>query len=96
MVDLAKLNARRGEIAELARRYHVRNVRVFGSVARGEATNKSDLDFLVATEPECTLFDLGGLLEDLREMFGCAVDVVPENSLKPNLRERILQEAIPV
>jgi uncharacterized protein len=97
MVDLEKLTARRDEINHLAERYHVRNVRVFGSVARREAKDGvSDVDLLVTTGPECSLFDLGGLLEDLTDMLGCKVDLVPENSLKPDLRNRVLREALPL
>jgi uncharacterized protein len=96
MGDFDKLPARRVDIDRLAERYHVSNVRVFGSVARGDSRQNSDVDLLVSTSPETSLFDLGGLLEDLREMLGCDVDLVPENSLKPNLRERILSEAIPL
>jgi uncharacterized protein len=96
MVDFDNLTKRRSEINHLAERYHVSNIRVFGSVARGESNRRSDVDFLVTTSPQTSLFDLGGLLEDLRDMLGCEVDLVPENSLKPNLRERVLREAIPL
>ena len=96
MMNLGKLAERRAEILRLAEHYRTRDVRVFGSVARGEATETSDVDFLVKTQPGCSLFDLGGLLEDLQEMLGCRVDLVTEDGLKPRLRDRVLQEAIPV
>ena len=96
MVDINQLAARRAEINRLAEKYHVSNVRVFGSIARGESTEGSDVDILVTTSPQTSLFDLGGLLEDLREMLGCNIDLVPENSIKPSLRKRIIGEAIPL
>lgn len=94
MMTLQTLTERRAEIRRLAERYHAGNVRVFGSVARGDNSATSDVDFLVTTRPGCSLFDLGGLLEDLQELLGCRVDLVTEDGLKPRLRERVLREAI--
>jgi predicted nucleotidyltransferase len=71
-------------------------VRVFGSVARGNARDGSDVDLLIKTRRGCSLFDLGGLLEDLQQLLGCRVDLVTEDGLKPRLRERVLKEAIPL
>jgi len=96
MMTLPKLTERRREILRLAERYHAADVRVFGSVARGEATDGSDVDLLINTKPGCSLFDLGGLLEDLKELLGCPVDLVTEDGLKPRLRERVLREAVPL
>lgn len=96
MVTLAKIKERRQDILSLAERHRTSKVRIFGSVARGENTSGSDVDFLVSTRPGCSLFDLGGLLEDLQQLLGCPVDLVTEDGLKPRLRERVLQEAIPV
>ena len=96
MITLGTLGSRGAEILRLAAQYRTRDVRVFGSVARGEATDASDVDFLVTPQPGCSLFDLGGLLEDLRELLGCPVDLVTEDGLKPRLRERVLREAIPL
>ena len=93
-MTLAGLAQRRDEILALAARYRTGDVRVFGSVARGQNTPGSDVDLLVNTRPGCSLLDLGGLLEDLREMLGCPVDLVTEDGLKPRLRERVLREAI--
>jgi hypothetical protein len=87
---------KREEVLRIARQYGARNVRVFGSVARGEATPDSDVDFLVDMEPGRSLFDLGGLLMDLQELFGCRVDVVTERGLRERLRERVLREAKPL
>ena len=95
-MTLAALTQKRGNILSLAERYRTEDVRVFGSVARGQNTEASDLDLLVKTRPGCSLFDLGGFLEDLKELLGCPVDLVTEDGLKPRLRERVLREAIPL
>lgn len=87
---------RRDEILSSATRHGARNVRIFGSVARGEATADSDLDVLVDLEPGRSLLDLGGLLMELQELLGCRVDVVTEQGLRPRLRERVLREAVPL
>jgi len=70
-----------------------RNVRLFGSTARGEADADSDVDFLVDLEPGRSLLDLGGLLMDLQSLLDCRVDVVTEAGLRSRIRERILREA---
>ena len=88
------LGGRREEILRVAARHGARNVRVFGSLARGEADETSDIDILVELEPGRTLFDLGGLLMDLRDLLGRDVDVVTERGLKPRIRSRVLQEAV--
>ena len=88
------LNAKRDEILHICAKYGARNVRVFGSVARGEADEQSDIDFLVELEPGRTLFDLGGLQYDLEQLLRCRVDVVTERGLKPRIRERALREAV--
>jgi predicted nucleotidyltransferase len=85
---------RRMEILALAEKYGARNVRVFGSVARGEAHPDSDIDFLVELEPGRSLFDLGGLLYDLQSLLGVEVDVVTEKGLRARIRDQVLQEAI--
>lgn len=87
---------KREAVLLIARRHGARNVRVFGSIARGEARPNSDVDFLVEMEPGRSLLDLGGLLMELQELFGCRVDVVTEASLRPRIRERVLREAVPV
>ena len=86
----------RQDILAVAQRYGARNVRIFGSVARGEANPGSDVDFLVEMEPGRSLFDLGGMLYDLQQMLGIEVDVVTENGLRPRIREQVLSEAIPL
>ena len=90
------LKEKREQILRIAARHGAHNVRVFGSVARGEADEASDVDFLVEMEPGRSLFDLGGLLVDLRELLGCAVDVVSERGIKERIRDRVLREAVPL
>lgn len=89
----ALLEEKKKEICEIAAKHGARNVRVFGSVARGEARPDSDVDFLVDMEPGRTLFDMGGLVMDLRDLLGLQVDVVTERGLKARIRDRVLQEA---
>ncbi|HET6751399.1 MAG TPA: nucleotidyltransferase family protein [Actinomycetes bacterium] len=91
--DLARV---RGKILALAARHGARNVRVFGSVARGEADAASDIDFLVDFEPGRSLLDLAALLVDLEDLLGHPVDVVTEPGLKARIRQRVLAEAVPV
>lgn len=90
------LRRRRAAILRLAAKHGVKNVRVFGSVARGDADEKSDIDLLVNMEPDRTLLDLGGFQYDVQELLGCKVDVVSENGLYWLLKRRILREARPL
>jgi predicted nucleotidyltransferase len=90
------LQGKRDEILQVAVRHGARNVRIFGSAARGEATEQSDVDFLVDMEPGRSFFDLAELLEELRRLLGRDVDVVTESSLYWLLRRRILKEAKPL
>jgi predicted nucleotidyltransferase len=93
-MDIAALiEEKKKEIREIAAKHGGRNVRVFGSIARGEARPDSDVDFLVDLEPGRTLLDLGGLLMELRDLLGLDVDVVTEHGLKPRIRDRVLKEA---
>ena len=78
----------------VTRAYGVRNVRIFGSFARGEQRSTSDLDLLVSMPEHSSLFDLAGLKADLEEALQRNVDVVPDDSIKPMLRNRILSEAL--
>ncbi len=90
------LQSRREDILSLASRHGARNVRVFGSVARGDARPDSDVDILVDMEPGRSLFDLGGLLYDLQTLLGVDVDVVTEKGLRPRIREQVMREAVPL
>ena len=91
-----RLQENRAEILGLATKYGAYNVRVFGSVARGEADSDSDVDFLVELEPGRSLLDLGGLLMELQELLGCPVDIVTVQGLRSRIRDRVLCEAIPL
>ena len=90
------LQARRKEIMQIAARHGAYNVRVFGSVARGEARPDSDIDFLVNLEAGRSLLDLARLLRELQALLNCPVDVVTEAGLRPRLRPQVLQEARPL
>jgi hypothetical protein len=85
---------KREQILRLAESYGARNVRVFGSVARGESTPASDVDFLVDLDPDRTLMDLGGLLTELEEALRVSVDVATEAILRARAREKALREAV--
>ena len=88
------LQEKREEILRTAARRGAYNVRIFGSVARGDADEKSDIDILVDLEPGRSLFDLGGLLMDLQELLGHDVDVVTERGLRERIRNRVINEAV--
>jgi predicted nucleotidyltransferase len=88
------LQASRTEILRVATKMGVTNVRVFGSVARGEDGPDSDLDLLVTLQPGRSLFDLVGLADELGALLGRKVDVVTDDALYWLLRRRILREAV--
>ena len=97
MVTLDTLRVeRREEILGLAARRGARSLRVFGSVARNEASENSDLDLLVVWEPGRSLMDHAGLVQDLQDLLGGKVHVGTEKSLHWCVRERILGEATPL
>ena len=90
------LKSRREEILSIAAKHGARNVRVFGSVARGEDDEKSDIDLLVEFESGRSLLDHAGLWLELQDLLGCKVDVVSERGIKPRIRDRVLREAVPL
>ncbi len=90
--ELVKM--KRDDILRTATEYGAYNVRIFGSVARGEADAASDIDLLVDMEAGRSLLDLGGLLVDLQTLLGCQVDVVTEQGLRERIRDRVLKEAV--
>ena len=92
----ALLKTHREEILAIARQHGASNVRVFGSVARGESGPDSDIDILVDLEPGRSLLDHAQLQIDLEALLGRKVDVVTARGLRPRLRDRVLQEAIPL
>lgn len=83
----------REEILATARKHGAYNVRIFGSVARGEQGPDSDIDFLVNLEPGRSLMDLARLLRDLQFLLGKNVDVVTEAGLRPRIRPQVLKDA---
>jgi predicted nucleotidyltransferase len=84
------------QILELAKRFGVINVRVFGSRARGDATSDSDLDLLVEYTDGTSLLDVIGFEQELEEMLGVQVETVSDRALHPAIRDRVLAEAIPL
>ncbi len=84
------------QLWEVARRHGVLRLRVFGSWARGEAGPDSDLDLLVDVEPGTSLLDMIGLQQDLEDLVGSTVDVLTEDGISRNVKERILAEARPL
>jgi hypothetical protein len=88
------LALKRGEILEIAARHGARNVRIFGSVARGEARPDSDLDMLIEMDKGRSLLDHVALIQDLEDLLGCRVDVVTEKSLHWYIRDQVLAEAV--
>lgn len=91
-----RLRRHRRAVVNLAERRGLRNVRVFGSVARGEDTEGSDVDLLVDADPGVGVVALAGLARELTDLLGVAVDVVPASSLKPAVRAEALAEAVPL
>ena len=90
------LNTHRAAIRDLARRFRTANPRVFGSVLRGHDRDGSDLDLLVDALPGATLFDLGGLQENLAALLGVRADVVTAADLPKKYRDQVVREAQPV
>ena len=88
------IKEKREEILQIAARRGAYNLRIFGSVARGDAGPDSDLDLLVDMQPGKGLLDVGGLLMDLQDLLGCRVGVVTEKGLRGRIRERVLREAV--
>jgi uncharacterized protein len=96
MITADDVRARREEILEIGKRYGASNFRIFGSVARGDATEESDLDLIVKFEQGRSLLDHGGLLMDLRELLQMKVDVIDEDGMRPRFRDHVLKEAMPL
>ncbi len=96
MITRQQLAERREEILAVARRYGAHDIRIFGSVARGDQSEGSDLDLIVRFDPDRSLFDHGGLLMDLEELLGVKVDIVSEGGMRPRFRNYVMEEAIPL
>ncbi|WP_074171301.1 nucleotidyltransferase family protein [Caballeronia temeraria] len=96
MKPSAALQAHREEIRRIVEAHHASNARVFGSVARGEDTDESDLDLLIDPSPDTTLFDLGAIRHKLRSLLGVPVDVLTSGAIPDRRRDAILGGAVPV
>ena len=97
MVTLDDLRqCKRTAILDLARRRGAQRLRVYGSVARGQATGTSDLDLLVEWEPDRSLLDVVGLKQDLEDLLGVTVDIGSESGLHWFIRDEVLREAVPL
>ena len=90
------LDGKREEILRIAAKHGAYNVRVFGSVARGDARPDSDVDFLVQMEDSRSLFDFCHLIDDLENLLGRKVDLVEPAGLHWYIRDQVLQEAVPL
>lgn len=90
------LKSNREEALSVATRYGAHNVRIFGSIARGEARPDSDVDILIDLEPGRSLLDIVAIKQDLEELLGTKVDVVTEAAISPFFRKEIMREAVPL
>lgn len=95
-LTLSELRLHRRAIERIAHRCGASNLRVFGSVARGETTRASDVDLLVTWTPDHSLLDRIALMQELEDVLGVDVDVVTEQALHPELRSQVLSEAVPL
>jgi len=96
MVTKDILRQKREDIRRIAAKHGVSRIRVFGSVARGQAKPDSDLDLLIDVGPTTSSWFPAGLILDLENLLGCRVEVVTEKGLNPQLREQVLSEAMPI
>lgn len=90
------LKKNRDKILSICKKYGAKDIRIFGSLARGDSNKKSDVDILVKMEAGRTLFDLVDLWQELEEVLNCKVDIITEGGVSPYLREKIFSEAIPL
>ena len=89
----ARITDNRAQILSLASQHGIKSMKIFGSMARGDANDTSDADFLVEMEDGYDLFDLGSCLMELQDLLHCKVDMVTRDALHPRIRENILKEA---
>ena len=94
MTRLEQLRQKRADILTIADKYGATNLRIFGSVARGDDRPDSDIDFLVDVQRQWSLFDHSGLMQDLEDLLGRKVDLIPADNIRDFCRDRILTEAI--
>ena len=96
MITKRDILNRRNEIIAVAQRYGASDLRIFGSVARGDATESSDIDIVARFEPGRSLLDQGGMLMDLRQLLGVQVDLVSEGALSGRFGQLVRAEAVPL
>ena len=94
MAKLDQIRLKKESIVNIAKKYGISNIRIFGSVARKEETSKSDVDFLIDLEPGRSAFDMGGFLIDIQDMLNCRVDLVTEKGINPRIKEYILKDLV--
>ncbi len=93
-MNLQELRKYQLKITELAKQYHSHNIRVFGSVAKNENTENSDIDFLIDPDPEQDLFDVIRLRRALQELLNCDVDIVHSTALHHTIKQEVLASAV--
>jgi predicted nucleotidyltransferase len=96
MIIKQLVHEKRDEVQRVAAKHGATNVRLFGSVARGEAREDSDVDFLVDAGPVTSSWFPAGLVLELEAILGCKVEIVTERGLSPFIKDRVLQEALPL
>ncbi len=96
MTPSDELRINRAAVQRVVEAHRAGNVRIFGSVARGDDTDESDLDILIDPTPETTLFDIGAIRHELRVLLGVPVDVLTPMALPDKVRESVLAEAVPL
>ena len=94
MTTIEALHKQRDRVLEIAQRHGVTSIMVFGSVARGDETSESDIDFLVTTGPTVSSWFPARLILDLEELLGRRIDIVTEPGLNPHIRDQVLAEAV--
>lgn len=94
MVSLSDILVHRQEILRIAARHGARHVRLFGSVVRGQQTGQSDVDLLVSMDNDRSLVDQVAIIQDMQDLLGVRVDVVPEDALDQEVRDQVLKEAV--
>jgi predicted nucleotidyltransferase len=96
MVTRETLRQKRNAILEIAGRYGAHDIRIFGSVARGDAHETSDVDLIVRFDPERSLLDHGGLVMDLQDLLAVKVDVIDDEGMRERFRAHVMREAVPL
>ena len=95
-ITIQQIRQHRADIKAILNQRKASNLRVFGSVAEGKGRRDSDVDFLVAMDPDATLIDLIGLKQDLAALLGTEVDVVSDDAIHPRLERRVRATAVPL